>query len=71
VALEDADGSLLDEEILTIYNPNIIDEMVWSTSLETDGYTGEATVRAYYTDAQDGEEVTLDEVTFTLQVAAG
>ncbi len=71
VVLEDADGSVLDEAILTVYNPNIIDEMVWSTSLERDGYTGEATIRAYYQDARDGNEVTLDEVTFTLQVAAG
>jgi hypothetical protein len=71
VVLEDAEGSVLDEEILTITNPYFIDEMVWSATLETDGYTGEATIRAYYQDAQDGDEVTLDEVTFTLQVAAG
>lgn len=71
VVLEDTEGDVIDEEILTITNPYFVDEMVWSTTLETNGYTGEVTVRAYYQDARDGDEVTLDEVTFTLQVAAG
>lgn len=71
VTLTASDGTQLDEEILTITNPYFIDEVNWSTELNTDDYTGPATVRAYYISAQDGEEITLDEVDVMLSMAAG
>ena len=71
IALEERDGTLISREIITVNNPNFIDEMLWSADVQTEGYTGNARVRIYYTSARDGEEITLDQRDVVVSVAAG
>ncbi len=71
VVLEAADGTVIDQEIVTAFNPFYVDEMPWETELETNGYTGEATIRAYAISPSDGQEEPLGSVNITITVAAG
>lgn len=71
VALEQPDGTLIQEQVITVNNPGIIDEVPWSTEIPTNGYEGEAVIRAYYQDANTGNDVTLANVSVLVVFAAG
>lgn len=64
-------GSVLDEQIVTLSNPYFIDEVPWVTELATGSYTGPALIRLFIYDAQDGAQITLDSVEITISAAAG
>ncbi len=70
LALEN-EGEIISQLVMTHNNPNLIDDMPWSADLQTNDYTGEATIRMYYQDARDGTEVTLDSVVITISQIAG
>ena len=65
------EGEIISQLVITHNNPNLIDDMPWSADLQTNDYTGEATIHMYYQDARDGEEVTLDSVVVTISQIAG
>jgi hypothetical protein len=71
LALEQPDGTVISELVLTVPNPGMMDEVPWAAEVTTNGYRGEAVIRAYYHSARDGEKITLDTVTVTVQDAAG
>lgn len=71
VTLEQPDGTPITEEVLTVFNPGIIDEVIWSADIETAGFTGSAVIRIHYQDAATGDDVTLDSVDITLTTTAG
>jgi hypothetical protein len=71
VQLRQADGTVIDEQIVTLTNPYFVDEVVWSTEMMTNGYTGSAELVAFYYSAQDGSEVVLQRVSITVSTAAG
>jgi hypothetical protein len=66
------EGTVLAEQILTVNNPYFIDEVPWQAELAfSDDYTGPASIRAYYTSADEGSEIDLDQVGVMVEVAAG
>jgi len=66
------EGAVLAEQVLTVNNPYFIDEVPWQAELAfADDYTGPASIRAYYTSADDGSEIDLDQVGVMIEVAAG
>ncbi len=69
--LTDVDGTLISTMVVTVFNPNLIDEIPWTADLPTSGYLGEATIRAYSVDMADGSEDLIGQVTITLTDAAG
>lgn len=71
IALEQPDGTLLQEQVITVNNPGIIDEVPWTAEIPTNDYTGAALIRAYYEDASTGEKITLASVTINIVFAAG
>lgn len=71
VQLRQADGTVIDEQIVTLNNPYFVDEVVWSTEIMTNGYTGSAELVALYYSAEDGSEVVLQRVAITVSRAAG
>ena len=71
VVVLETETETISQQLLTVANPNLIDHVPWSTQLDTNGYTGAATIRAYYDDARDGAEVTVDSVDVTVTTAAG
>ncbi len=71
VVLEQPDGTLIQEQVITVNNPGIIDEVPWTAEIPTDDYTGAAVIRAYYQDANTGEKITIASVKVMLVFAAG
>lgn len=71
LSLTSSAGDVLAEEIVTLNNPYFVDEVIWTADMEISGYTGPAVLRAYYQDAENGEEITLSSVNVMLSVAAG
>ena len=71
VALETPDGEVIDQEVVTAFNPFYVDEMPWEAELETKGYIGIATIRAYAIAPSDGREAPLGSVNITITDAAG
>lgn len=71
IRLEERDGTLISETVITVTNPNFIDEMLWSADLPTNDFTGLARVRLVITDARDGAEITLAEADITVSSIAG
>lgn len=71
LALEQPDGTVITEQFIPVNNPGVIDEVPWEAELTTNGYRGMAVIRAFYLSARDGEKITLDTVTVTIEDAAG
>lgn len=69
--LTDEDGIVISTMVVTVFNPNLIDEIPWTADLPTSGYQGEATIRAYSVDMADGSEDLIGQVTITITDAAG
>jgi hypothetical protein len=69
--LIDEGGTTIDQEFVLLNNPYFIDEVPWQAVLSVSGYTGPAQIRAYYIDAEDGSEQTLDSITIEISDAAG
>jgi hypothetical protein len=69
--LIDEGGTTIDQEFVLLNNPYFIDEVPWQAVLNVSGYTGPAQIRAYYIDAEDGSEQTLDSITIEIGDAAG
>jgi hypothetical protein len=65
------DGTLLDSQQVLAMNPNFIDEVPWSAEIATQGYTGQATIRAYAISARDGSEIPLGSVQIEITRSAG
>lgn len=71
VSLERADGTVIDEQVVTLANPYFVDEVVWFTSVATNDAVGPAIIRAYGLDARDGSEIVLDRLEISLGDNAG
>jgi hypothetical protein len=66
VNLIDADGNIINSEIVTVMNPYFIDEVPFSLELATNGYTGPAEIRAFTESAADGSEILIGSVEVTI-----
>jgi hypothetical protein len=65
-------GKVISQQNVTLVNPGIVDEVPWTVSLPTNGYTGPAQLVAYTTSPKDGSRVVLGEVkNFTITTEAG
>jgi hypothetical protein len=65
-------GKVISQQNVTLVNPGMVDEVPWTVSLSTSGYTGPAQLLAYTTSAKDGSRVVLGEVkNFTITTDAG
>lgn len=71
VSLERPDGSLISESVATVINPYLVDEVVWTANLDTEDYTGPATVRAFYTDPETEDIVEIGNSDVVISIAAG
>lgn len=71
IRLLNEDDAIISENIITVTNPGIVDDVPWSAEITTEGYTGPATLTIGYTDAQDGDDVIIDQVDFTVTNTAG
>lgn len=65
------DEGLLDKQIIVLDNPYLIDERVWTVSLLTNGYVGNATVEIAYTDSETESEQPLDTISIIIGSVAG
>jgi hypothetical protein len=52
-------------------NPYFIDEMIWEAELARNDFVGNAVLRAYYQDAENGEEVEFARVNVVVSSLAG
>lgn len=65
------DEGLLDKQVIVLDNPYLIDERVWTASLLTNGYVGNAIVEIAYTDSETESEQTLDTISIIIGSVAG
>lgn len=71
ITIELVGESVIDSKTITLDNPNFVDDVPWQVELATNGYTGQATIQAYYISPADGSRVVLDSVIVTVLTAAG
>lgn len=71
LALFDDAGESVAETFVLLNNPYFVDDVPWQAELIIGDYTGTGEIRAYYIDAESGDEVTLDSVTVEVEPAAG
>ncbi len=70
LVLADAQGRVLNSQLITLQNPNNVDEVPWSAAMTTGPYTGPAEIRIIGQNAQ-GEDLLLARVSITLGANAG
>ncbi len=66
VRLRDTDLQIINEQIVSIYNPYFVDEMPWTAEVATNNYTGPASLEIL----QDNDTI-LSSITLNLETAAG
>lgn len=71
VSLITEDGAIIDNHILTLDNPNIMDDVPWQVDLATNNYTGPAEIHIFYQSITPVDEVTLDTIKVTITNEAG
>ncbi len=71
LSLIGADGSVIDSEPITVFDPYFVDEVPWTAELATNGYSGAGEIRAFYNAPSDGSEVVLASIPVTVIQEAG
>ena len=71
VELVDAAENAISSTVVTVTNPYFVDEIPWSTTLATTGYTGEATLNMTIRNMENGNLIVLDSVSLVIGEAAG
>ncbi len=71
VSLITEDGAIIDNHIITLDNPNIMDDVPWKVDLTTNNYTGPAEIHIFYQSITPVDQVTLDTIKVTISNEAG
>jgi hypothetical protein len=71
LVLLDSAENILDEQIITVFNPYFIDEVPYQADLAPGSYTGPAVIRAQITNAEGGDLIELGSVSITIDSSAG
>jgi hypothetical protein len=69
--LRSLDGNVIDTRPITVFNPYFMDEVPWTAELATNGFTGQAEIRASYLAPADGSEQILASIVVTVSQDAG
>lgn len=68
--LESSEGNAISEKTITLPSPYTIDDVAWRADLDTNGFTGAATLTVTYT-TEDGATEILDTIRLNISSVAG
>lgn len=70
LTLESSEGDLISEREITLPSPYPIDDVAWTAELDTNGFTGAATLTVAYV-SEDGTNEMLDSIRLNISSIAG